>query len=581
MEAHPQLFASRKALDYRGVLAQAALAASPLDAYLVARAALVLGDYATAERLVSRPGAFDGAPDLGLFLDAQLALYVKRDFARARKILRTLKGRFAAASFLDAELSFVTGYLLNLVDEYAAGAPYHRRAADAFLALDIPGSAAHALFNLCVSYDHLSESELFDAAYARLQSLQTPENGECVELPCRRMRANLAIDREEYEEALEALLPLWGLCRKEGRLRDLGSIAGTTAYLLLKLWRHAEWEDLLERHELDVSDLLPMHQALLGEYDELARSPLIERPQLLRSLTRWKRAGFDSLATLSLLSLACDGLLRAREYATLTWLAARAKTLTLQKQQALSVIDFRYYEAVALARMGQRREALRLCTVYREDALHDKAPRRVAKADAIEREIREAGDTASADTGRAAEARAGALVLHTSQYRATLDGRRIDLARKPVLHRFLLLLVRAGRLVPVPELFHDVYGEPFHPLRHERRFHSLVDRARRVLGSSSLILRVEGRVGLSPLVEAALEESKVPDLPILKRRGQLIGLLSEAGRPLTISQIERHFHYCRRTLQLDLGYLSRSGAIQVAGATRKRRYSALPGASRP
>lgn len=554
--------------DYQSILSASQRAESARDHYLVIRAAIILGDLSTARRQLA-----EFRECLGNFLSSFLQLQIDsvEGLRRSLTLLEYLKlaNQVPEDDFLRGEFHLMVGYTHNAQDEFQQGIRHHRLACEFYARAGLRAQEAVAWFNLCVSYNHLNEKSLFELAFEQLKILAQQIQVPHVQLIYQRMLVYRLVDREEYEKAEELLTPLLTLARRENRLRELGGLSCLHLYLLIKT-KSPTGESFMDSIAGERARFASEHRSVLGELDQVSRESLLNAKTARARIARWKRLNLSGVNWLFLLDILCENLLRSSAYEELTTVARLATRLSIQKQQALCRVDFRYYEVLGLSRSGLNSRAERILTMYRSDAERDVSPRRIQKADAASIEIRQCQKRQTEDSRPLPKT--STLILDPVAHTLVLNRRKKDISRQPLVTRFLALLIQSQGELPIGELFTRLYQLEYNPLRHERRLSSLIDRTRKVLGQPGLVLRREGRVFMKPGLITHLESSRLTEYAQVKRQAGIIKALTQAGQPLPISELESRFDYCRRTLQIDLKQLTATRRIRSTGSTRSRRY---------
>jgi len=426
------------------------------------------------------------------------------------------------------------------------------------------------LFNLCVIYDHLNEPTLLDITFQQLEKLHRERKCEATLLPLMRIRAYRRVDREEFHLALEDCLTLMPLCRSQGRTRDLGGIVALTLYILIKLEDFDSLNRFLNEMRPEFSHLNEDHQVVIHELLALEQTGLMSGVDGRRLFQRWKRMDVKSVYLLVLLNLVMDRLLRGRDYSGLVRIARLGSEYSLKKEQALCLVDFRYYEILGLIRSGQVDAAATLLTMYSDDANKDRSEPKLRKIEELEKEISLARDRANWLSGSPFSS---SLILSLAARTVYFKGKKIDLYAKPIVQKLLNVLIRRQTPISLSDLFMELYEMEYHPIRHDRRLHSLIDRTRRLLGEPSAIVREDGHLFVNPALLPRVESLPTTELGTLtKRRGQILKAIHDCSRPITISEIEKLFPCSRRTLQFDLKSLVQANFVKTTGGTRSRTY---------
>lgn len=538
--------ASLRSGDYR------ALFESTTDAYLRVRSAVLLGLYDDAQSRLRQTNFHDRF--FATFLRAQIEIYRRRNLEAQIEKLLGLVAEVPKDPFILGEYHFVFGHLYQIVDDSLSGQRHHRLAVENYLAADLPVAAAHALYNLSISYKHLNQRTEFENVRTRLTEICESSEERRARLPWLRLEVNLALDFDEYETALKLLAEMETFAREEGRLRDLGSATCQTLYALLSLGRSDEAYELSRRQ-------LPTHQNVIDEYRQLALRPLFTPLEAQRAYHRWKKIGIETVFLLPLLRLLLSRLVRAEEFETILKFAKLARRLSQNKQQAPSLVDHQYFEILALLQTGRHRAAEPLLSVYENQAAAWNCRKRQEKGRDLRRLL-------TSPDGQEAS-----LLLDPIRKRMILSGESLDLTKKPLLLQFVEQLIRHDGL-SVPELHRALYGRDYDPFLDEKKMHSLVDRARRDLKLGKLLQRTDGTVRLEPGLKAKALPSNQKDRQVASRRQRLLETIARTPAPVALSELEGDFDRDRRTLQMDLKHLVLAGQIAFQGSTKNRRYYA-------
>lgn len=554
-----------KKLDYRGIVESSFPLSNDTDRYIAVRALIILGHYDEAQKKLD--GKLEGSLcDLARFLQIQLRLFRREDWQKCLEDLFALGPCIPNDPYLRGEYYFVLGYSHNLLDEYKQGSRYYQLAVQSYLSVDQQACASVALFNLSVSYDHLNAPTLLDQAFERLQQLAKELGLDSVNSRLFLFRSYRLIDKEEYSSALSDLKNVYGIYLREGRRREAGAAAWIILYVLLKLGNEEEFSRFDQELENIRAEFTPEYQRVICEIGSISRGGIFNSEKTAETLRSWKKNRIESIPELFLTDLLLERLLQSQEYEAMLKIAERAKLSITKRQMAVSLLDFRYYEAVALLKQGNISKGRRVLHAYHHDAIEAGSNVRAAKALNITSRF-------SASLTQAI-AHPCSLILDLATHELVLGKRRIDLTSKPSVERLFNVLIREGKPVPLALLFYKVYQHPYSPWPHERRLNSLVDRARKVLGSSDLLLRREGNVELSPELTPLLKESSMTlESSIARRRQQLLQAIRSSKGPVKISDLEKVFDFSRRTLQFDLKHLLAGKQIVSSGGTRGRRYS--------
>lgn len=559
--------AFRKALerlDYRTVAAQAGGARTDLERYLAVRATFILGRKDEARALLQGHAPAFRHPFFAEFLAVQGRVYEGQDLGEAAVALCALR-EIPLDAYTQAEVHFFLGYTYHCLHEFKQGSRHHRIARDRYLEAGLPAQAAVALFNLCVGANHLNARELYLAHAGELKALVTRIDLPSTTALSLQLEATTLAERDEYDLAAEKLERLLALSIEDDRMREAGTAAWNLAYVLAKAGRDDALEAQLSRLASVAGRFTVEHQRALEIIGRLSRAGLVTLTGARRMAREWLRDGGNEIIYFHLLDLAVDSLVRAQDYEGARQIAGRAKEALVRSQQALSLVDFRYAEALALARLGDVPRARRALSSYRADALERGAAVRVARADALFEEMTRADRASHDEEGLV-------LSLNTLSREVRIGETRVPLAEKPRLFELLAVLAQEGKPIALPILFFRLYGQDYHPLRHERRMNSLLDRARKLLGRADAIRRQDFTVTFAPGVEVSLETPPATELAVQWRRRRLLEAVRAAEGPIAISRLERQFEVTRRTLQLDLDYLVKRGLMRTTGGTRGRKY---------
>lgn len=543
----------------------------PIDLYLWVRSSIVLGRYENATRKWEQLTLSQSvSPWILNFLKWQLAVYQRPFSEEANELLKEVETNLPQYDYWQAEYFFIRGFHLSSQDEFRKALRYQRTALDLYGKLGLFTCQAHVLFNLCVIYDHLNEPTLLEITFQQLEKLHRESKCEATLLPLMRIRAYRRVDREEFAEALEDCMTIMPLCRSQGRTRDLGGMLALSLYILIKLEDIEQLNRFLNDMRPELSHLIEEHQIIIHELLALEQTGLVSGLDGRRLFQRWKRMGIKSVFILFLLNLVMDRLLRGRDYSGLVKIARLGSEYSLKKEQALCLVDFRYYEILGLIRSGQSDAAATLLMMYSDDAARDHSEPKMRKLDELNREMGLALDRANWLTGSSFSS---SLILSLSARSVYFKGKKIDLATKPIVQKLLFVLIRKQAPIPLGDLFMDLYGMEYNPLRHDRRLHSLIDRTRRLLADASALIREDGQLSVNPALLPRVESLPTSELGTLtKRRGQILKAIHEQARAVTISELEKMFPCSRRTLQFDLKSLVQANFIRTTGGTRSRTY---------
>ncbi|MBI4403596.1 MAG: HTH domain-containing protein [Deltaproteobacteria bacterium] len=556
-----------KQLNYQAVLAIEAARGTKdqFEAYLVVRAAIILGQFEKATGLLAKYiDTLEGEESFFVkFLRQQLQFYSEARNQDACMAFLSLRPAIPLDTYFQAEFHFVLGYVFNELDEYKQGTRYHRLASELYAQAGLQACQAIALFNLCVSYDHLNEKSLLEATIQTLgrladSTLSKPVRSAYLQLSAYGKRA-----REDFEGTYQDVRTLLDLEKEAGRYRDCADLACLCAYLLLKLNKNDEFDAFIDRNKAE-NYFSQLTRGTLSEYEVVAHMGLISETDIRRLLTRWKRLRIEGIHFVGLLSLVADLLMKSRQYELLARFAHQASQLSIQFQQAFCMMDFRYYEVWAITRMGDLGRARMLLSLYKQDATDDLSDIRLSKANSLQQEIEQASEPDELGSSRI-------LLLDMEAHTLAIGASKRCLLRKPLVEKFLFLLIHNRRQWPIPALFEQLYGVSFNPFLHERRLGSLFDRTRAILGGSNFIIRRDSHISLSNDVQATVKSVHF-DFEVEKRQRTILNILEQSTLPMTISELETKFRCSRRTIQGDLKSLVHSKLILCHGNTRLRRY---------
>ncbi|MBY0371113.1 hypothetical protein K2X33_10530 [bacterium] len=530
---------------------------TPTEAYLCVRAAIILGRYSEAESRFAELGqVLDQNPAIARFLKLQLAIYRRTDLEAALLDLYGMPGAFSDP-YLKAETLFVLGYVHSLLDEHTQASRHYRLACDSYTAAGVRGCASVALFNLCTTYDQLNARALYLDGVEELKSHS--QGIPAAEILCAHLCAHTAINREDYPAAIRFLLPVLAQCRREDRQRDLGAVTWLLGYLYIKTGEMESFHRLANDASSD--QITEEYRTILRELGALASSALLTADTALEKCRQWKSAGIDSIPGFFLIDLALERLLSAQQYETALQIAHREHQALIRKQMALLLVDFRYYEACALIKLGNYPLAEKVLSAYQADARALHSANRHSKAEALRE-----GMMAYVDKS------ARYCVIDPENHSVKMGNHKVSLEKMPRIEQLLLALARRKGSAPQAWVFEQVYRCEYFPHRHERRLHSLIDRTRRLLGSE-LLYRREGRVGFSPHIQTeVLRASRAGGLTADERRQRLLRSIRSFQKPVGISELQEGYIQSRRTLQLDLQFLIRQGKLLGNGQARNRRY---------
>ncbi len=565
-------------LDHYQLLQLESEARTEMEAYLVIRAALVLGNNEAAQKLFeSTSKSFESAPELRQFLSLQLLLYRKKEIEAVLDQLFQWNPPPLSDSwksiFIKAEYQLILGFAFNLADQYRAATKHHKEAAALYCELKLFCHASVAWFNLCVAYNHLNERILFDLAYERLRGLVLNSPTPTTRLHYERMEIYRLVDREEDDRAVSLLEPLIHVADYLNRQRDKGGLVCLLGYLYL---RNDNFESFWElENTWPVTGLASEHQIVFQELSDLSRTDLVSREEVRKRIQRWKLLQILSVHQLYLFDVILIRLFRAGDYEYLLKLAQQTEQLSVTRQQAMSLVDFRFHHIQGLIRTGQFEKARSLLASYHQDAVHDGAERRIQRTQALYHSLSEGvmgtrSDMPPAESsGNENDEIEADSLLRTLKYRKA----HIDLSKRPLIWKFLQRLMRQTSPVSIQDLFAELYGTEFNPLTHERRFNSLIDRTRTLLGDTSAVVRREGHLSLRSTLTVRYRSTPAEESNVFYRRENILAAIAKSSRPLSIADLERKFSCSRRTLQFDLKYLIRSRAITHCGQARRRSYT--------
>ncbi len=547
--------------DYRAIADHDVAPKGSLAAYLWIRAHLVLGNYEkVAAELKTNLADHPHAP----FLIFQLAIYRREGLETLPQQALNFTGELGNSPLYQADYHFVLGYLFNLLSDYRQGIRHQIQALQRYRQIEFHGPAASSLFNLCVGFNYLNEPDQVAKYCVELEQLAVAAAYPSVVMHHLRFLSYQQAYREEYEAARLTLEKALEIAKLNHRLRDEGGLLCFLVYVLFRLGdplKQEEW-----RNRVTQGNWEEVHLRTIAQFCDLLDLGLVTRAEVERKLRQWKQ-GIDSVNYAFLVQALLDRIARSQDYDLLARTAHRAGLTATRRQQSLALVDYRYHEILGLGRSGHHASAVKLLAAYAADAKEWNVLARLHRAKELARELH------CTEVELPGEPILPLVSLNTRTGVLTVKRKRIDLSSFPLLGQLFSELMRSHHPIPLEQLFVALYGFPYHPFRNAGRLNSLIHRARKLVGLAPRLIRNTGTLHLDPNFRYSLVGAKPARENVRLRRDRIIHLLQRSKSPLNISDLEAHFPYSRRTLQLDLTHLTRGKNIFATQGTCTRRYS--------
>lgn len=555
-----------KSLDYRALRFQNTSPQNPLEAYVLGRAHLVAGELSDFKKFTARHSKLLSDHHYLPLLEAQAAsMHYAADLEQHFAPLSALSAHFGTSHYLKGEIHFSQAFLHFQQAEFKRSLPFFDLAIQEYDAAGLGQHKALCLFNQVIACNHLNLKNLYVEKFSQLQEHHQAAPTPLTELFTKLLRAHERIDQEDFALAQRDLGQVIELCQELGRFSQLFPNLITQAYVALKqqdLLRFAQVEERFRK--LDAPTTQPHLWAVLVEMKVLAEKAFTDREEVARFFAKWEKKKFHHVAYVFLADLLLELLLKSSDYPSLAHFARRSQRHCLKTQQALRLVDFRYYEIVARLRQGETESLEPLVAAFKSEAQLEGALGRLTRLDDEFKACRTSLHPAAPKKNE--------WVLDLAQSRIRCGERTTDLARLPMIENFLRILAQYPQGLSVAKFFELLYKTSFHPLRHENRFNSLLDRGRKLLGSPRHIVRQRGKIFLSPAVQLRLKNTTTPYPE--NRKNLIIDFIRSHPLPRSISDLERSFQaYSRRTLQKDLKELVDRGLLNRCGTKKACLYS--------
>lgn len=542
---------------------------SPLESYFVIKAFIVTGELAHAKQCIA-DYIFKFA-DQTVNKDAKLLSeclsYYYKVYSLEKVDIDAIEGLYKSVeqnknSYLCVELRFLLGYCLINKGSLKKSTSYLVDASRCYLALGLTGPAAVCQLNLCIVFNNMGERKKYLFHFSKLEELYSIDPIALKPLYSL-MAIYRLIDIENYETAFDELLQLQSVYQKEGRNRDLENTSCLFAYLNCKLnkrWHYSEFINLRpSANEVFIKTIKEFH-----EIDERGYQTIEKFQQRLKS---WAEDDIDCVDQIFMIELIASDCLRLGDYLSLLQIVDIAKEVLAKSQHSLNLVDFRYYEALATIHLGSSKKATKIATSYRNAAKAENAPLKIRKSLALFEMLSFSGFD-EVGVGK----NVTLLELDSDNRLFFLDGLRVDLGKKPLIFDFISLLATHQDPLSLAKVFEKIYSRPYFPLLHQERLNSLIARARKVLGSNELVIRVNGTVRLNRKISIKSRFENGRKLSSYQRKRQIVKYIKDDQGPVKLSDLIQYFNSSKRTLQNDLKALVDENTLFKTGKTKSTTY---------
>lgn len=535
------------------------------------RSQIVLGEYARAElKLKQFLPVLTSRPDLSNFLTLQLKVFTqsqsKQNYQQLQDLLEGFEASQETPYHLIGDCHVMCGFVMSFERDYQRSFQHASRAVEAYCSGELPGPLSVALFNQWVCANHLNLRQTVLLISEHIQTLATTSPHRTVKLVAHRIAGNIALDGEDYETAIGAYLQAYGIAISEGRWRDAGSLACAMRFAQIRgelapsILRSDFYELYLQRFER-------RHQLILREFERLEKDNFLNLETVLELIKSWEAQGVDGVNFVFLLCGAMEQLLRSEEYQGLLSLAPILAEKSRVTGQAVSLVDSRYYEAAGLAGLGKLGEAERVAQAYFSNAVERGTLCKQGRAKKLLERIVVASPGHETTSGSPL-----IVLLYKHQTSIKIDGRITNLSSQRTLFNFLWLLF-SKKKVALDNLCQQLYALPYSIDKTDRRLHSLVERARVLLGDRTAIVRQDGMLSVGTHVNCRIVATKFSTEAVSSRRMKLVRHIEKSKKVSKVRELSEQFpEISKRTLQVDLKYLVAAGAIVEKGSARARHY---------
>lgn len=529
-----------------------------LERYLAARSFIVSGNIPEAEETIAT------LPDiLQRILRANLNAYIFKGLQTSFEDLKNIDSKEVSkiAPWLMGDLYLTLSFLSTNLSHYNIGLKYSQFSIDIFRKNNLPAFESLALFNAWVCANHGEHLEHLDLYRTRINHLAANfSDSTTIMIHKSRLDAYYALDSENFDCALDLFSKLINLSKIQNRKRDIESALSFLIFCSIKLqnWTIYHEHFPTDRETIYFPERFRVFEVISKwSYDKI--SSIDEVTLLIKDL--------DSVGKLLALYLTLDHITRTKNW-NLLWKGYLLFCgLTKKCGQSLSILDARYYGALALFHLGLYEDASKITHSYEIDSrARHKDFRAVSKLKKL------VADLLLEDHSH--------LEIFFNEAEETIKSKIgvISLKDKPLIKKSLLVLVEnKANSTPTDSFFSMVYDCPYNQIRHASRLTSLIARTRDtlkpILGFDPIIV-LDNTVQFSPRIIFSFTTT---DKNLKENTNEILSNLidlfhKQPEKKWTMQEICPFFQCSRRTLQTYLGELLDKQIIVREGERRGVRY---------
>jgi len=537
------------------------------ELYQSVRAHVLLGRYDAAREALNHIASSSAAQSFVYpLLDLQLAVAAGLDPVVSASRFFQLENSLPEHDYFRGEF-YITGSLIfSLCDQYRKALDLAEKAATHYRKTEFVSCLSAALYNMATGYNHLNFRESAKLVLKELDALAQRSQNQTIQLMYLRATANDLVNDEQFSSAVDTYKKAIELCVQIGRMKDFGSISLNAVYAAARGYpSFSEAKELIAAAQSRIDDMSPFDQKVLLALKELLDLPFLDFTKFTALSKSWKDLSIDGVHMLFLLGISLIQLDRSEDFEGLIAASQLCQTVSRESEQSISLIDARFFEARGLYHLGRYGEAEGKANAYLTDSLQRTSKAKEQSARELLRQIHLAQNRNTASL-------TPILITYLEQDRALkVDDKTVELKSQPILLAFFHTLVEHGEM-PLADFFTSLYKVPFDPDRHARRLHSLIERARAILGDRTLIVRSGGAIKFSPQVVLRIVRAHSNPEAVGERRLKILKFILRSTK-IKLEDLEREFpQLSRRTLQLDLKYLLSAKLILADGSTHTRIY---------
>lgn len=520
-------------------------------AYSVIRAHLVLGDYSSAQKKITSLSKLSIPPRWLTLLQIQLdAFTCPANKTRIEHLENWLARESPTLTpFLLGEARFTLGYLQGAVSHYKMALREFAAAIRYYEHVQMDGHAGIARFNYCLCAHHLGLELERDSEFDRFtndaKSFYKKTNNPVLVAFADRFGAYRAIERGDLSLAAEKLKSARSQFLILDRKRDAGEMFTFEMIVALKMQRMNQFYELAEKtSELNLdSPVIKNRLFFLQKIADLGFPSLKEVLALIKSA---KDSKVDGVTLVIMGDLLLNALLTSGAYQDVITAHRSLSSLPTKHEQAPWLIDYNYYLVEALKHAGRESES---SNVAHTMLIHKN--------------------------------RSSLCVIDLREGIIQHEGKQKNVQSHPLVIKMLWNLHSAPEGLDYEDLFERVYEHPFHIVRHQSRYHSLISRTRKFL-PNGMIEWNDNRIRFNPEHPIHLISPRPSANHAIQRRQKIL-LEKIAKKPsLTLTDLSEILQrsgnsISRRTLQYDLEKLAKSNQIDRIGHGKNIRYKLKKG----